>query len=91
MATLDPASDRRRGLHIAQMLWGGLLVQLALHLIFIFLARWTLLVAAILGGVGFGTFIDELGKFSTSDNNYFFRPPFALIDVIFVGIVRLLG
>lgn len=38
---------------------------------------------AMVGGLGFGAFIDELGKFITSDNNYVFRPTVALIYAIF--------
>jgi hypothetical protein len=70
--------------HIAHMLWGGLLLVVALLLILGFLGKQAKLAAAILGGLGFGTFIDELGKFVTSDNDYFFRPTIGLIYVIFV-------
>ena len=56
------------GLHIAHMLWGGLLMLVALVLTLALLGHDSKRVAAIIGGIGFGTFIDELGKFITSDN-----------------------
>ena len=74
-------------LHIAHMLWGGLLMLIALIMLFSFIGKRTELWAAILGGVGFGTFIDEVGKFVTSDNNYFFEPSVAIMYIIFVLIV----
>jgi hypothetical protein len=72
------------GLHIAHMLWGGLLMLIAIVLLVAFLGKGIVRLAAVLGGLGFGIFIDELGKFVTSDNNYFFRPTFALIYLIFM-------
>ncbi|MFC1711339.1 hypothetical protein ACFLZ1_02005 [Patescibacteria group bacterium] len=78
------------GLHIAHMLWGGLLMFLALLLLLFFLNKNTRFIAAIVGGLGFGTFMDELGKFITSDNNYFFKPTFALLYVFFVVLFLIL-
>ena len=72
------------GIHIAHMLWGGLLMLLALMLLLGFLDRSVEHVAAVIAGLGFGTFIDEVGKFVTSDNNYFYRPAIALIYGVFV-------
>jgi hypothetical protein len=74
------------GLHIAHMLWGGALMLTALLLLFAYLDRPIQHVAAIVAGLGFGTFIDEIGKFVTADSNYFFRPAVALIYVVMVMV-----
>ncbi len=78
-----------RGLHIAHLLWGGLGMLIALVLLLAIIGRRVQYLAALIGGAGFGLFVDELGKFITSDNNYFFRPAIALIYVIFVVLVLL--
>ena len=70
--------------HIAHMLWGGLLMMIAIFLLLCFLAKPTFQLAAVLGGIGFGTFIDELGKFITRDNNYFYQPTVMILYIIFI-------
>ncbi len=74
------------GLHIAHMLWGGALMLVAIVLLLVYLDRPVQHVAAIAAGLGFGTFIDEIGKFVTADNDYFFRPTVALIYVVLVVV-----
>jgi hypothetical protein len=72
------------GLHIAHMLWGGALMVAGVILLLTYLGQRIRRAAAVIAGLGFGLFIDELGKFITSDNNYFYRPAIALIYVVFV-------
>jgi hypothetical protein len=74
------------GLHIAHMLFGGIGMLIALLMSLAFLGQRSRHIAAIVGGAGFGAFIDELGKFITSDNNYFYQPAIALIYVVFILI-----
>ena len=72
------------GLHIAHVLWGGLGMLAAIVLLLLYLSPSTRLIAAVVGGAGFGAFVDELGKFVTSDNDYFFKPTAAILYALFV-------
>jgi len=70
--------------HIAHILWGGFFMMCAIVFLLSFLGEKIAVTSSILGGIGFGAFIDELGKFITKDNNYFFQPTIALIYIVFV-------
>jgi hypothetical protein len=74
------------GLHIAHLLWGGLLMVIAIAILLSLIGRRARWPAALIAGVGFGFFIDELGKFITADNNYFFKPAAGLIYLVFVTL-----
>ncbi|HEX9019320.1 MAG TPA: hypothetical protein VF806_09040 [Anaerolineaceae bacterium] len=76
-------------LHIAHVLWGGLILFIAALLPLILANRWALTVSAILSGVGIGLFIDEVGKFITQNNNYFFPPAAPIIYAFFLLTVLL--
>jgi predicted transcriptional regulator len=66
-------------LHIAHALWGGLLLFVAVLLPLALANRWAIRASALLGGIGIGLFIDEVGKFITQANDYFFPPALSII------------
>jgi HPt (histidine-containing phosphotransfer) domain-containing protein len=76
-------------LHIAHVLWGGLLLFIATLVPLIYANRWAFTVTAILSGVGVGLFIDEVGKFITQTNNYFFPAAAPIIYAFFLITVLL--
>lgn len=73
-------------LHVAHVLWGGFLMLAGFIVALSFLDRPALRLASVVGGVGFGLFVDEIGKFLTRTNDYFYRPAVAIIYVVFVGV-----
>jgi hypothetical protein len=86
-AFLELAGYPRLGLgrlHVAHVLLGGLLMLGAIIVLLTFLSKTAHRLASALAGLGFGAFIDEVGKFVTADNNYFYAPAVALIYVTFV-------
>src|SRR6202012_2430266 len=78
-ATGYPQVGGHTQLHIAHVLWGGLLLGIAMTIMMTALGSTAKFWASLMGGVGFGLFIDEVGKFLTKDVNYFFRPAIAII------------
>lgn len=76
-------------LHIAHLLWGGLLIFLAALMTLTLCNRWVYNVAAIFAGLGMGLFLDEVGKFITQSNDYFYPPAASVIYVLFLLTVWL--
>lgn len=76
-------------LHIAHMLWGGLGMVIGFGMLMLTAHGIWKPIATVVAGVGFGAFIDELGKFITKDNNYFFKPTIALIYAIMIVLFAL--
>jgi len=76
-------------LHVAHMLWGGLLLVIAALLPLVVAAPRALTASAVLAGAGTGLFIDEVGKFITASNDYFYPLAAPLIYGLFLLLVLL--
>ena len=76
-------------LHIAHALWGALRLLAAVLLPLILANRWAFTLSALLSGLGVGLFIDEVGKFITQTNDYFFPPAAPVIYAFFLLLVLL--
>lgn len=73
-----------RYFHIAHAIIGGALLTISYLLLLCFHGRRVRQLTAVLSGWGFGQFIDEVGKFITRDNNYFYQPTPVIIYVCFI-------
>ncbi len=71
-------------LHIAHVLYGGVFLFAASLLPIIYANKWALTWSALLSGVGIGLFIDEVGKFITQTNDYFYPAAAPIIYAFFL-------
>src|ERR687884_1395552 len=73
--------------HLAHALWGGLLLVVAVVVQLLWANRWALQLAAVCAGIGVGLFIDEVGKFITTRNDYFFplAAPIVYLAMVILG------
>lgn len=71
-------------LHIAHVLYGGVILYAASIIPLLYANRWAYTWGAILSGVGVGLFIDEVGKFITQSNDYFFPAAAPIIYAFFL-------
>jgi hypothetical protein len=76
-------------LHIAHVLYGGAILYASSLLPLLYANRWAYTWGAILSGVGVGLFIDEVGKFITQSNDYFFPVAAPIIYAVFLLTVLL--
>ncbi len=74
-------------LHFAHVLWGGLIWFAGSLIQLIFANHRALDIGAVLTGFGAGLFIDEVGKFITQSNDYFYPAAAPIIYAFFLVIL----
>jgi hypothetical protein len=76
-------------LHIAHCLYGGVILYIGCLIPLIYTNKWAFTLSGILSGAGMGLFIDEVGKFMTANNDYFFPAAAPIIYGFFLLTVLL--
>lgn len=76
-------------LHISHALDGGLFMLFGILIMNCLYGKRALYGGTIVAGLGFGRFLDEIGKYMTRDNNYFFQPAVVLIYITFICLYYL--
>lgn len=76
-------------LHIAHALWGGLLMLAAIAVALVYAGADSRAWTVLLGGAGLGLFADEIGKYLTRTDDYFYRPAAAIIYLLFALLLVL--
>ena len=71
-------------LHIAHVLWGGVFLFAASLLPLMWVNQWVLNLSSVFSGLGVGLFIDEVGKFITSTNDYFYPSAAPIVYAFFL-------
>ncbi len=84
-----PKIGGESAIHVAHVLWGGLLLFAGALVVLLFSNQWTLTVSSILWGIGVGLFIDEVGKFITASNDYFIPIAAPIIYAVFLIVAWL--
>ena len=74
-------------LHIAHLLWGGVALTVAALTALSVLGDRTRPITILLAGIGLGLGLDEIGKFVTTTNDYFYKPAVAIMYVLLITVV----
>ncbi|MEL7666305.1 MAG: hypothetical protein AAGU06_02655 [Candidatus Shapirobacteria bacterium] len=70
--------------HISHVLLGGFLMLIGILFLLTSFGKRIRHFSGIICGIGWGLFIDEIGKYITLDNNYLFRPAIIFIYLSFI-------
>lgn len=75
--------------HVSHAATGGLIMVIGVIMMIIFAGKNVKRNSLVIFGIGLGWFVDEIGKFLTEDNNYFFQPAIIFMYVFFVCLFLL--